>query len=561
MALARDLERALAIACVVASGLLAAAMIGAGLAHPLMWNDEADTAMLAQRVARHGYPKAHGEPPYLYDLDPMRIDPASDAYLGALWGPYYLGAPGAAWAAQSDDPYVRTWRMRLPFALLGCAGLLWAALAVLPAVGTRARLPFLALYGLAIAGSLSLALHVREARWYAPAIAWVAGCVALHLRRQVLGGRGGAGHALGLAGLLVLLFNTFHPGCIAVGVALALDLLWRARRVAAGGRPAWLAREALPLGLAAAACLPIALVFELPELTLRWTGFLSGVARGYGDNLLFVLRGGLRHEWLAAALVARAAVAWQRRADPAPACDALARRSQIACFAWLLVAVWWALLCRSPLVWERYLVPLSPWITLALLLDGVSLLALWRAAAPGRARARATAAALAVAAVALATLAGRAPELALRLAELRTPVRGPLDFAIPHLRARYPDPSSLVIATNYEGPAYSFYLGSDVIVGYYAGNLAEDATRVPDVIVHRPWPRYGDLLLDMATRAAYVATRFPVRNTPTNSGPFLYPGAPGGVAHLFATPATQEAAEQLVLLERVEARGEPSGRD
>jgi hypothetical protein len=557
----RDVERALGVAFVVASALLAAALVLVGLGHPLLWNDEADTAVLAGRVAEHGYPKAHGEPELLYNLDPSRIHPRSDAYLGGLWGAYYLGAPGAAWAASRDEPHAKTWRMRLPFALVGCVGLLWAGLAVLPAFrGPRARLLFLGLYGLAIAYSVSLLLHVREARWYAPALCWVAGLVALHLRRQVFRRGGRPGHTLGVAALLFLLFNTFHPAFVAVGVALALDLLWRARRISARERLGWLAREALPLALAVALCLPVALVFDLPGLTLSWTGFLSGVARSYAENLAFVLRGSLRYEFLAPALLARLAVAGLTRRGATS--QALRQRSQIASFVWWLAIVYAAVICRSPLVWERYLIPLSPWISLALLLDGASLLESLRTAAPGRSRLLGRVAALPVAAALVVVLGLRWPELAGRLAELGTPVRGPLDHAIPHLRNAYPDPRSLVIATNYEGPAYSFYLGSEVIVGYYAGNLAEDARRTPDVIVHRPWPRFGDLLLAMTRRAAYTATRFPVRNTPTNSGPALWQGTPGGRLHLFATPATQEAAQQLVLLERVRpAPGAPRERD
>ena len=44
--------------------------------------------------------------------------------------------------------------------------------------------------------------------------------------------------------------------------------------------------------------------------------------------------------------------------------------------------------------------------------------------------------------------------------------RSPLDYVIPYLAERYPDPASLVIATNYEEPAFMFYLGSRVLVGF-----------------------------------------------------------------------------------------------
>lgn len=559
-------QRALEVGFVAAAALLFASLVLTRLAHPLLWNDEADTAVLAQRVAEHGYPKAHGVPDLLYNLDPSRIDPASDAYLGGLWGAYYFGAPGAAWAARHDDPYAKTWRMRLPFALIGCAGMLWAVLSVLPALGsTRSRALLLGLFCLTAAYSVTLGLHLREARWYSPVLFLVAGCVATHLRWQVFGSGSLAGYVVCQSVLLCLLFNTFHPAFAAVGLALGLDLLWRARRLASPrARLAWLARAGSPLAIAGLACLPVAFVFDLPGLTLAWTDFLAGVARSYGENLLFVARGSLRYEFLAAAGVARVAVLWQlrglRAAGEVPPV-ALRHRNEIAGFALLLVAIYWGVVCRSPLVWERYLIPLAPWIPLALLLDGASLVELARRAPRSGARARGLVPLTLVVGCLVVSAWVRWPEFAERLQELRTPVRGPLDFAIPHLRERYRDPSSLVIATNYEGPAFSFYLGSRVLVGYYAGNLAADVREIPDVIVKRPWPRFEGLLLEMTQRAPYAATRFPVRNTKTNSGPFLWTDTPGDARHLFATPFADRADQEFVILERVVPLPEHRQRD
>jgi hypothetical protein len=58
-----------------------------------------------------------------------------------------------------------------------------------------------------------------------------------------------------------------------------------------------------------------------------------------------------------------------------------------------------------------------------------------------------------------------------------------------------------VIATNYEEPAFMFYLGSRVLVGFYAPDLAQDLLETPDVIVPRPWPDHMDDLRHLAARA------------------------------------------------------------
>ena len=73
------------------------------------------------------------------------------------------------------------------------------------------------------------------------------------------------------------------------------------------------------------------------------------------------------------------------------------------------------------------------------------------------------------------------------------------------------DTSELVIATKYEEPVYMYYLGSRVIVGYYGASLARDLELQPDVIVPRAWPEQLDALQRLANRAAYAATRLPVR--------------------------------------------------
>ena len=95
------------------------------LSHPLFRQDEAETAVFAERVLDYGYPKIHGpknliDP--LWDRDGVRAYDDGDVYKGSPWAPYYVGALGAAWARDSDDLYSKTLRLRLPFAVLGAAG-------------------------------------------------------------------------------------------------------------------------------------------------------------------------------------------------------------------------------------------------------------------------------------------------------------------------------------------------------------------------------------------------------------------------------------------------------
>ena len=556
----RERSTAIAALALCAAGALFAWLLFARLGHPLFWHDESETAAFAERVLRFGFPKVHDGHNTLYSLWPgfrragVGIDEASDAYTGSPWLQYYVGAAGVALGAGSDDLYARTAWVRLPFALIGCAGLALLFAAVRPSLGSaRARgLAFAAVFALLLAGSVLLLLHLREARHYAlTTFGAGAFCFAL-LRRHAQEGLGYASYALLLCGALLWLFHSFHPAALAFGASGALWLAlhaWR-RGGSAGTRLAWLAREGAPFALAALATAPLLGFFDFFAQTQGWVEHYGEPAR-WLRNAGFVGWTLLRHEWLLPALVLRAAVEWLARRGAAQGDRAFAARLACARFLWLAALVYACAMTGIPFLFERYFVVLGPLVALALVLDLASTFDAARAAAAGaRTAARA---ALALALVACAGVVGvRAPELAGRVAEIRTPYRGPLDYVIPYLAERHPDPASLVIATNYEEPAFMFYLGSKVLVGFYAPDLAQDLLQVPDVIVPRPWPDHMDDLQRLAARATYAPHAFPVGNLRWNNTPSLSARVGAKTGHLFRDPEIGVDGPELVILERVD---------
>src|SRR5262245_31275742 len=152
---------------------LFAAMLLLRLGHPLFWSDEADTAMFGTRVLTYGYPKVHGPDNVVYQFGPdvaLGIEERFDAYIGTTWGHFYFAVPGLWWAQAERDPWARTARVRLPFALAGALGLALWALALAPAVegGAGRRLRFVAAFFAPAALSVPLLLHLRAVRYYAP---------------------------------------------------------------------------------------------------------------------------------------------------------------------------------------------------------------------------------------------------------------------------------------------------------------------------------------------------------------------------------------------------------
>ncbi|MDP7570226.1 MAG: hypothetical protein QF391_01350, partial [Myxococcota bacterium] len=142
----------------------------------------------------------------------------------------------------------------------------------------------------------------------------------------------------------------------------------------------------------------------------------------------------------------------------------------------------------------------------------------------------------------------RGDSLAGRLAELRTPYRGPLDFAIPAIAARYPRPEELVIATNYEEYAFMHYLGSHVIVGLSLNNLANERGLEPDIVVpRRRWPRSLAALRPFLARGQWETQRLPVRDVHHNNIPALSASRFVPDPHRFTTPESSAPDDQLVV--------------
>jgi len=516
------------------------------LGHSLLWNDEADTAAMAERVWKHGLPVVTGEPSLAYHVRAEHIRDGG-VYTAGVWGQYYLGAVGVWLAEGVQDLHPHTARLRLPFAATGFAALLLLAFGLAPLAGGRAARAVFVVGLLSLAAtSVSLLLHLREVRYYAPAVFLTAAICVLYGWRQVLGRLGSGAWAGGLAAALIALFNFFPPAFATVSLALAIAIT---RRLFARREPRvlwrWLA-ETSPLWLAGCVAALIFLRFEMFEQA-SFIVISAASARSYLQNLQFAAAGMLRFELLAPALVAHVSImlALHGREDTPEAI-----RSKLAMSGFLLGLSTLHILavCWMPLVWERYFIVVSPLLCAALLLDGLSLLCLAREPeGPSREIARPAAGVLVV--VLVLTLGFRLPELRGRVAEIGDPVEGPLDVLLPYLAERYADTAGLVIATNYEGPAFTYYLGSHVTIGYYGQNLQRDLEREPDVIVPRRWPRL-ETLTRLAEGGDYRRVSFDVRQSRANNPASLWLDSPGWLRHRFVNLEPRSEDEKVFLLER-----------
>jgi hypothetical protein len=284
---------------------------------------------------------------------------------------------------------------------------------------------------------------------------------------------------------------------------------------------------------------PFAVWFEIFSNAQAFSASFAFGLREYGENLASIAAHLARHEFLVPALCARAAA----QLFGAGSQDARRIATGLLLFTAGVVLIG----CLNPLALERYFVVVSPALIGALLLDAFALVDVARQRGAGGRRA-----ALAVAAtLALATLLLRLPglpALAGRAGELGEPARGPIDFAVPYLAEHFAQTEDLVIATNYEEYAFMYYLDSHVIVGLSLNNLRRDRERTPDVVIpRRRWPRSLQELAPFVRAGEWEQVRLPVADVHYNNIPALSPSRFIPAPHHFATPATDDPDEQLVI--------------
>ncbi|MBW2314868.1 MAG: hypothetical protein JRH10_11810, partial [Deltaproteobacteria bacterium] len=507
---------------------------------PLLWNDEAHTIMTGKFTLEYGYPRVTDGKNIVFadrivDGVYQNFDEELQATTHSVWAAYYFAA-FAVWLADfADDPYTRTAILRACFAGVGLLGLLlfWQAVAF-RLRGTGDERAFALVFLTLMLLSVSLALHLREARYYA--LVFFQGSLLFYLysRWRAELPRFRLGWFLGITACMALTFLTFFPAYFiffaAIGLCEALVL--------AAALPTRGFQAALVSGLRGASPVLASFLVVLPTF-----GFFEPFAKSSGEvawatNLGLVFGFLLRYEFLAAA-AAMALVAVgllvQTSARGGLRAELDDPRLSTAGFLTVAFVTYAAIVTRIPapnLPWTRYYILLIP--TLAAI---GALLALWvRARSPGRAWTRA---ALALAAV--CTLPHLGPKLDTwygRALELRTPYRGPLDFAIPHLLERYPGGTeSLVIATNYEEAAFMYYLDAKVIFGFKANNAKEDLRHIPDVVVYREWwGNNRELYAALLERHVYETIPFPVLDYPVNNIPQFGPPIP----HQYQTPWTDD---------------------
>lgn len=491
------------------------------LGTPLMWNDEAETAMYATRVLEYGYPKVHDGKNnlYVYD-DPSRLsayDARTDAYVNSGWAQFYAAAP-AAWVAQHfSDPHVRTAILRFPFALAGTIGVALLALALVQFF--RRRLLVAGTFVVLCSLCIPLTLHLREVRYYAFALFLLSAVIWLFLQYDVRKRLRYQWYVLAMALLLVLVFLTFHPLFYALVATLGLAALWRAGRN-------WrqLLRFNAPLGLAVVAVVPFALYFRTFALSHELNDRFGFVLADYVQNAGTIIIDLSTNSLFIPVVVVCTLVLLAYKQATAELRSRVAANVQTLAFLGALSAATVAIISGSVILHQRYYFFLMPILVLMFVL-GIATCHTLLDVQTGTQRAqdmkrwmlRVLAVTIAIPIVLSAkSIAGHGREIV-------TPYMGTVDYVVHYIREQYVDPTKLVIATNYEEHAYMYYLGSRVTIGQTLNNLPEDLAYQPDIIIPRQlWKFAAYPYFDTFRKSAsYREVTFPIADFFVNNIPEL----------------------------------------
>ena len=522
--------------------------------YPLLWNDEAETAMYATRILEYGYPKIHDGKNlvYLLELPDKRLgmNEKIDAWTCVTWGQYYFAAIGAFFAEKVDDIYSKTAILRIPFAGIGFLGVFVTALlaARLFRENLTHMLIFLVLFSLFELLSVSLVLHLREVRAYSINIFLSACLFYSYLSYAGLKKTGASNYVVSATLILVLLFNnisiSYFSAAAAIGLFNSFEF-FKKRNFRN------LVISMLPLFISFIVIIPLLMFFDVFRISREFEKFFGMGSGIHIRHVSSILNFFIKYEFLYLAMAAKIVLLILRFCLPASILPKTALEKTASVKQKLFLSDFLSLYfimhilavakIPYPTIFERYVIGLQPVLIAILLLDIFIIFELLSSMNRLPRRMLTPAILLLMSVIFVVNLADKTGLIRNHLYELSHQYRGPLDFAIPYIKDNYKNTDSLVIATNYEECSYMYYLNSKVIIGYVGNNLVEDMKANPDIIIMRKkWTYTSEqkIFTPFFGRNKYVMVSFPVFDYFVNN-------IPETSLHLFKTKMAENDSQRL----------------
>jgi hypothetical protein len=562
-------------------GVLLVVSVFKNISYPLFWADESMTAMGSERVVKYGYPKAHDGKNVLNDMfcstPKIAVNEKDDAFIGgANWGQYYFGAISYLLASNFDDIYTKTGIFRSTFSITGLLGLFLLALAMSTFFEDKFyKHLFISIFLLCELISVSLALHLREVRYYSPALFFSSLIISLYVLHRFRKPFNKIFYSIAFTALLWIVFNIFSPlyfiFILAIVISESVICIFQYFKIKK------LKESILPCLPTFAAIIisyigvyPLLGYFKTFEMKKVLDDFYHINSDIYWQHFFNELRYFRNLELLWLAVVMRAGVLINLK-------KALRENSKVfrvSNFLTLLFIIFLFSIPNidSPMMFTRYLIYMQPVLSVIAIFDFILLLKLFSAnskyiladkkknkearknkpvkqVAENKFWNTKTSLLVAIFTILFGfTFTENLPYLQEHIYEMTNQYKGPLDYTIPYIKSNYTKPEDLIIATNYEETSYMYYLKSKVIIGFVGNNLPEDTVYQPDIISFRQtWGGvFPNVFRGFLRKASYKVISFPGKDIPVNNIPELNVDQPV-YNHYFQSVTTDNKQEEVNL--------------
>ncbi|HZV70255.1 MAG TPA: hypothetical protein VFG10_11955 [Saprospiraceae bacterium] len=499
------------------------------ISFPLFWADESMTAIGTERVLEYGYPKVHDGKNVFYDLrhsnPTLGIDEKDDAYVGgAGWAQYYFGIIGYKLADQADDIFTKTGLFRTTFAIAGLLGLFFLGFFISRIFKDRfSRYAFLTLFIFLELLSVSLALLIREVRYYSLVVLLMSVILGLYSMHRFYRPVNKIVFISVISVSLWLLFNTFAPvyfivmatiGFTELFIIIYQSLKENFKKALTGALPVVIA-----LAVSLFAIYPLLSYFRTFEIAKAMNVYNNYTSQVYWDNVSTAFNFFKNMDLLWLLIIFKALIVLNIK-------TLLKEKSasfRISSFLTLFFIVFIFFIGRIPnFIYTRYIIYLQPVLSIIIILDFIQVLRIYAKESKTLISYKMLIPISIFTIGVISIIAVNFKHINGHIHELTNVYKGPLDYTIPYLKEKYPATDSLVIAANYEETSYTYYLKSKVVMGFTGNNLAEDSLAIPQVLAYRKtWGNYGGIFNKFLQTGTYDAEKFPVKDIPVNNIPEL----------------------------------------
>ncbi|HNW97613.1 MAG TPA: hypothetical protein PKK00_04275 [Bacteroidales bacterium] len=499
------------------------------ISYPLFWADEGMTAIGSERVLEYGYPKVHDGKNVFYDLKhsnpKLGISEKDDAYVGGTgWGQYYFGTIGYLLAEETDDIYLKTALYRTTFAIIGILGLLLIGFFISKIFPDNfSRFAFITLFLLLELMSVSLAMLLREARYYSLVMFLSCLIIGMYSSFRFYKPFNKIVFICIESIALWMLFFTFSPVyfIIILTVAISELIIFVYQSFISGFISS--AKKALPvicsLAIALIGVYPFLSYFKTFEISKAMNEFCGYNNLMYWDNFKIVFDYFKKFELLFFAIILKIFLVFHIK-------KILNKKSAlfyISNFLTLFFIVFIFAIGRIPnFIYTRYIIYLQPILAIIIILDFFMILKEYSVNSTKLINTKMMILIILFAGMYIFSLSKNMKYIKGHIYEMSHQYKGPLDYTIPYIQEKFPKPDTLVIAANYEEPSYMYYLKSKVIIGFTGNNLAEDSLVTPDIIAYRKtWNNYEKVFNGFLMKSEYEKISFPVYDGCVNNIPEL----------------------------------------